>query len=399
MNLHVKSFLAATLLVNSAFAQLSITNPALGTVWTVGSTATIGWTGECTSLGSSASAVSVLLLTGPSTALQIVQTLGTINCSDATTTQATISVPATLSSGTYTIEIETQPMVYSSQFQITAAKSTSIISSSTITYTSSVGTTTNTVTLTSQGGPNNTNPAVSTSGGSGGSKTSPGVIGGVCAGVVVVIVVVFVAVVRVRRTRRNIDSKDGKDESQVEEGQAMTSDKRQNEGQGEDYQVKGDPHVTELKGSQPQDFVQNGQVLFQQYNYNQPLNDASNVQPKAFTQNAPQDLQHSNKPSSNTQSIAQSQPQSITPNGPQGLPYNHNQPSSDTSQGLPYTYNQPLNGNLNGVQQQEQQNLPYTFQFSSHPRPNVVSVIGEDNNNRPRGPAVIWEPKPFVPGQ
>ncbi|KAK5814960.1 hypothetical protein F5H01DRAFT_321899 [Linnemannia elongata] len=57
-------------------------------------------------------------------------------------------------------------------------------------------------------------------------------------------------------------------------------------------------------------------------------------------------------------------------------------------------YTQPQGVIRDGVQELQHQ---YTFQFSNHPRPNVVTTASSNDYRNPQQPSIVWEPKPFVP--
>ncbi|KAI1320103.1 hypothetical protein EDD11_002075 [Mortierella claussenii] len=98
--------------------MLQINNPTDGTVWTAGVSNFVGWTGNCASMGAAAKNVTVILNTGPSEAVRYVATLGTLDCSGSST-RTDLTVPLTISSGTYSIVVRTDPQLsYTNMFTI-----------------------------------------------------------------------------------------------------------------------------------------------------------------------------------------------------------------------------------------------------------------------------------------
>ncbi|KAK5816906.1 hypothetical protein F5H01DRAFT_379163 [Linnemannia elongata] len=98
--------------------MLQINNPTAGTVWTAGVSNFVGWTGNCASMGAAAKNVTVILNTGPSEAVRYVATLGTLDCSGSST-RTDLTVPLTVSSGTYSIVVRTDPQLsYTNMFTI-----------------------------------------------------------------------------------------------------------------------------------------------------------------------------------------------------------------------------------------------------------------------------------------
>ncbi|KAF9437282.1 hypothetical protein BGZ76_001344 [Entomortierella beljakovae] len=98
--------------------MLQINNPTAGTVWTAGVSNFVGWTGNCASMGEGAKNVTVILNTGPSEAVRYVATLGTLDCSGAST-RTDLTVPLSITSGTYSIVVRTDPQLsYTNMFTI-----------------------------------------------------------------------------------------------------------------------------------------------------------------------------------------------------------------------------------------------------------------------------------------
>ncbi|CAO3572341.1 unnamed protein product [Mortierella alpina] len=110
---------AATTLAASVSADMiQINNPTAGTVWTAGVANFVGWTGNCASMGEAAKNVTVILNTGPSEAVRYVATLGTLDCSGSST-RTDLTVPLSVSSGTYSIVVRTDPQLsYTNMFTI-----------------------------------------------------------------------------------------------------------------------------------------------------------------------------------------------------------------------------------------------------------------------------------------
>ncbi|KAF9132074.1 hypothetical protein BGX30_012797 [Mortierella sp. GBA39] len=98
--------------------MLQINNPTAGTVWTAGVSNFVGWTGNCASMGAAAKNVTVILNTGPSDAVRYVATLGTLDCSGSST-RTDLTVPLSISTGTYSIVVRTDPQLsYTNMFTI-----------------------------------------------------------------------------------------------------------------------------------------------------------------------------------------------------------------------------------------------------------------------------------------
>ncbi|KAF9392778.1 hypothetical protein CPB97_010154 [Podila verticillata] len=98
--------------------MIQVNNPTVGTVWTAGVSNFVGWTGNCASMGPSATNVTVILNTGPSEAVRYVATLGTLDCS-ASSTRTDLTVPLSVPSGTYSIVVRTAPeLSYTNMFTI-----------------------------------------------------------------------------------------------------------------------------------------------------------------------------------------------------------------------------------------------------------------------------------------
>ncbi|KAG0285323.1 hypothetical protein BGZ96_010391 [Linnemannia gamsii] len=118
---------AATTLAAYVHADmLQINNPTAGTVWTAGVSNFVGWTGNCASMGAAAKNVTVILNTGPSDAVRYVATLGTLDCSGSST-RTDLTVPTSVSSGTYSIVVRTDPQLsYTNMFTINNPSSPAI---------------------------------------------------------------------------------------------------------------------------------------------------------------------------------------------------------------------------------------------------------------------------------
>ncbi|KAG0327342.1 hypothetical protein BGZ99_007812 [Dissophora globulifera] len=109
---------ATTLAACVSADMLQINNPTAGTVWTAGVSNFVGWTGNCASMGAAAKNVTVILNTGPSEAVRYVATLGTLDCSGSST-RTDLTVPLTISTGTYSIVVRTDPQLsYTNMFTI-----------------------------------------------------------------------------------------------------------------------------------------------------------------------------------------------------------------------------------------------------------------------------------------
>ncbi|GJJ76383.1 hypothetical protein EMPS_08742 [Entomortierella parvispora] len=119
MKLSTTLLAAATTLAAFVSADMiQINNPTAGTVWTAGVSNFVGWTGNCASMGAMAKNVTVILNTGPSEAVRYVATLGTLDCSSSST-RTDLTVPLTVTSGTYSIVVRTVPeLSYTNMFTI-----------------------------------------------------------------------------------------------------------------------------------------------------------------------------------------------------------------------------------------------------------------------------------------
>ncbi|KAK3807981.1 MAG: hypothetical protein JOS17DRAFT_766446 [Linnemannia elongata] len=74
----------------------------------------------------------------------------------------------------------------------------------------------------------------------------------------------------------------------------------------------------------------------------------------------------------------------------------HTQPQTfnqNAVQGHQYC-TQPQGVTQVGTRELQQQ---YAFQFSNHPRPNMVTTANGNNYSSPQQPPIVWEPTPFVP--
>ncbi|KAF9974254.1 hypothetical protein BGZ73_002399 [Actinomortierella ambigua] len=113
----------ATLLASSTVSadMLQISNPTQGTVWKVGDTVFLQWSGNCASMGTtSAHMVDVNLMTGDPSALRFVAKLAEIDCSGANTRKEFV-IPADVvrESGKYSLSVQTTPALsYSNVFTI-----------------------------------------------------------------------------------------------------------------------------------------------------------------------------------------------------------------------------------------------------------------------------------------
>ncbi|OAQ27512.1 hypothetical protein K457DRAFT_127366 [Linnemannia elongata AG-77] len=196
-------------------------------------------------MGTAGQAVTIDLVNGPSIAVRFVASLGTLNCSGSITT-LTLTVPSNVAPGEYSLRIDTTPTIYSSIFQIDGPQTSTITPRATTTGLTPTG-------------PETTKPNTSD------SNVSPGLIGGIVAGVVVVVVIIAFFV---RRNRRG------------EKGS-----------RGNEDQIKGQPEM-EVKSSalppshmdtQPQSFNQNAVQGHQHY-----------TQPQGVIRDGVQELQHQN---------------------------------------------------------------------------------------------------------
>lgn len=93
-------------------------NPSSSAVLKIGENVTISWVGNCAILGASARTVPVELREGYLIDDLSVTSMGTLDCSSNNSTDAVVTVPSTLTSGTYTIQVLTDPNSYSASFEI-----------------------------------------------------------------------------------------------------------------------------------------------------------------------------------------------------------------------------------------------------------------------------------------
>ncbi|KAF9159439.1 hypothetical protein DFQ26_006518 [Actinomortierella ambigua] len=113
----------ASLLASSAVSadMLQISNPTQGTVWKVGDTVFLQWSGNCASMGTTAAnLVDVNLMTGDPSALRFVAKLADIDCSGVNTRKEFV-IPADVvrESGKYSLSVQTSPALsYSNVFTI-----------------------------------------------------------------------------------------------------------------------------------------------------------------------------------------------------------------------------------------------------------------------------------------
>ncbi|KAF9406372.1 hypothetical protein BGZ94_003139 [Podila epigama] len=106
------AIVAASALASAVTAQtIAISNPTVGSTWYIGKPSYISWTGNCNSLGSGASNVTVQLVNGPSNAVQYVTDVGTLDCSGRafSVNNAVIPESAGVTPGTYSIRVMTSP--------------------------------------------------------------------------------------------------------------------------------------------------------------------------------------------------------------------------------------------------------------------------------------------------
>ncbi|KAI1298110.1 hypothetical protein EDD11_006882 [Mortierella claussenii] len=108
---------ASSLAAMATADMLQISNPTQGTTWTVGKAERLEWGGNCAVMGAAGQNVTVDFVTGPSTAVRYVATLGQINCSGSTN-RADLKVPD-LTAGDYALIINTAPdKSYTNSFKV-----------------------------------------------------------------------------------------------------------------------------------------------------------------------------------------------------------------------------------------------------------------------------------------
>ncbi|KAF9946708.1 hypothetical protein BGZ65_009457 [Modicella reniformis] len=109
---------AVAVAVVASAQQIQINNPTEGSIWNTGAQGYISWTGNCASQGLASHSVEIQLVNGPSSAVRFVADLGKLDCSGPTTS-ISIPVPNNVTSGSYSLRIQTSPQPsYSTSFQI-----------------------------------------------------------------------------------------------------------------------------------------------------------------------------------------------------------------------------------------------------------------------------------------
>ncbi|KAF9097049.1 hypothetical protein BGX29_008280 [Mortierella sp. GBA35] len=163
--------------------MLQINNPTAGTVWTAGVSNFVGWTGNCASMGAAAKNVTVILNTGPSEAVRYVATLGTLDCSGSST-RTDLTVPLTVSTGTYSIVVRTDPQLsYTNMFTINNPSSPATEAPPSSPTTPSPGGASDGGATVGTGGSSSNAPAAGSGAVGGQSRLSVGVVAGLGAAV------------------------------------------------------------------------------------------------------------------------------------------------------------------------------------------------------------------------
>ncbi|KAF8936501.1 hypothetical protein BGZ47_009467 [Haplosporangium gracile] len=117
-------FIAVALALTAvASAQIQLSDPTQGTVWKVGVPQYVRWTGTCASMGAAGKAVTVEIINGPADNVKFIADLGTIDCTSTTNTSTMLTVPTKTNngpfeSGTYALRVNTNPIQYTTNFQI-----------------------------------------------------------------------------------------------------------------------------------------------------------------------------------------------------------------------------------------------------------------------------------------
>ncbi|KAG0234897.1 hypothetical protein BGW41_000967 [Actinomortierella wolfii] len=120
----------AALLVASVSAQnvvdekrLFYSEPIQATFWKAGSTHTVSWTNKCDKVNAGRGPLNIVLYhsTGPENKTQIlvpnIDAIGTLDCLNSN--KATVVLPANLTTGAYSIHVDTEPFQsYSGSFTI-----------------------------------------------------------------------------------------------------------------------------------------------------------------------------------------------------------------------------------------------------------------------------------------
>ncbi|KAF9150269.1 hypothetical protein BG015_007923 [Linnemannia schmuckeri] len=119
----MKFIAVALALAAVASAQIQLSDPTEGTVWKVGVPQYVRWTGNCAAMGAAGKAVKVEIVNGPSGNVKFVADLGTIDCTSATNTSTTLTVPTKTNngpfeSGTYALRVNADPIQYTTNFII-----------------------------------------------------------------------------------------------------------------------------------------------------------------------------------------------------------------------------------------------------------------------------------------
>ncbi|KAG0339012.1 hypothetical protein BG004_006975 [Podila humilis] len=100
--------------------KIAINNPTISTSWEVAKPQYFSWTGNCASMGAAATKVEVQLVQGPSTAVQFVAVIASIDCSGNITNIKNATIPAEVPAGDYSIRVMTMPEnSYSVGFKVT----------------------------------------------------------------------------------------------------------------------------------------------------------------------------------------------------------------------------------------------------------------------------------------
>lgn len=120
MKITAAAALVASMAAVASADMLAISNPTKGSVWAVGDSVFLMWSGNCASMGAASKNVTVDFVQGPSGQVHFVNSLGLIDCSGSNV-RSDYTVP-TLTPGLYSIRVNTVPQPsYTNEFQINGA--------------------------------------------------------------------------------------------------------------------------------------------------------------------------------------------------------------------------------------------------------------------------------------
>ncbi|KAG0090863.1 hypothetical protein BGZ93_003384 [Podila epicladia] len=107
---------AAVAAVASA-QRIQFSTPTKGSVWTVGKSEYVAWSGNCANLGAAGKNTTVKIVFGPAESVMFKENLGMIDCTGSVVSTY-LTVPANIETGTYSLQADTNPISYSPAFTI-----------------------------------------------------------------------------------------------------------------------------------------------------------------------------------------------------------------------------------------------------------------------------------------